>query len=75
LKRLNKILHLSKSGNLIVKLYADVPLKLGQKVFDSKLREVGKIQDLFGPVANPFISISPTVSDPSSFVGKVAYSD
>jgi len=75
LRRLNKIIHLSKSGHFIVKLDSSMCPKLGQRVFDNKLREIGKIQDLFGPVANPYISITPTTSDPSSSVGKIAYMD
>jgi rRNA processing protein Gar1 len=50
-------------------------LKLGGKVFTSKLREVGKIQDIFGPVNSPYISITPKISDPLSLVGKVVYSE
>lgn len=75
MRRLNKIIHLSKSGSLIVKLDSGVCPKLGQRVFDSKLREIGKIRDLFGPVANPYISVTPTTSDPSSSVGKIVYTD
>ena len=75
LRRLNKIIHLSKSGNLIVRLDSNMYPKLGEKVFDSKLREIGKIRDIFGPVLKPYISISPTTSDPSSFVGKLVYSE
>jgi rRNA processing protein Gar1 len=66
---------MSKNGKLILRLNSDKNLKLGEKVFNSKLREVGKIQDIFGPVNNPYISITPKISDPLSLVGKVVYSE
>jgi rRNA processing protein Gar1 len=74
LRRLNKFLHVSKSGKLILRLHSDTNLKLGERVFNSKLREIGKIQDIFGPVNSPYISITPKISDPLSLVGKVVYS-
>ena len=75
MRRLNKILHLSKNGKLILRLNSDTNLKIGGKVFNSKLREVGKIQDIFGPVNTPYISITPKISDPLSLVGKLVYSE
>ena len=75
MRRLSRIIHLSKSGNLIVRLDSDLYPRIGAKVFDSKLKEIGKVQDLFGPVARPYISISPTVSEASTFVGRIIYSD
>ncbi len=66
---------MSKNGKLILRLNSDTNLKLGEKVFNSKLREVGKIQDIFGPVNSPYISIAPKISDPLSLVGKLIYSE
>ena len=66
---------MSKNGKLILRLNSDTKLKLGEKVFNSKLREVGKIQDIFGPVNSPYISINPKISDPLSLVGKMVYSE
>lgn len=73
LKRLGKILHLSKSRSLIVKLASEPSINVGSKVLDSKLREIGVIRDVFGPVASPYVAIKPVFSDPSSLVGKIAY--
>lgn len=73
LKRLGKILHLSKSRSLIVKLTTEPLMNVGSKVLDSKLREVGIVQDIFGPVGCPYVSIRPTLSDPNSIVGKLVY--
>jgi rRNA processing protein Gar1 len=74
LRRLGKILHLSKSRSLIVKCDEARFVKLGTKVCDSKLKEVGKVQDLFGPVTSPYFSVRPTVSSPSKVVHRIVYS-
>jgi len=66
---------MAKNGKLILRLNSDTNLKIGERIFNSKLREVGKIQDIFGPVNNPYISITPKISDPLSLVGKVVYSE
>lgn len=73
LKRLGKILHISKSRSLIAKLEAPPP-KLGSKVFDSRLKEVGTVTDVFGPVSSPYLSIKPSTTSPRSYVGKTVYS-
>ncbi len=75
MRRLGKIIHLSKSGNLILRLEAEGYPRLGEKVVDSRLKEIGRVQDVFGPSAKPYISISPTANNPHSLIGKVAYSD
>lgn len=75
MRRLNNILHIAKNGKLIFRLNSDTNLKIGERIFNSKLREVGKIQDIFGPVNSPYISITPKISDPLSLVGKVVYSE
>ncbi|MBS7623694.1 H/ACA RNA-protein complex protein Gar1 [Candidatus Bathyarchaeota archaeon] len=75
MRRLGKIIHLSRSGNLILRLEANNYPALGERVVDSRLKEIGRIQDVFGPSAKPYISISPTMNDPRSLIGKIAYSD
>lgn len=73
LKRLGKILHLSKSRSLIVKLASEPSIDVGSKVLDSKLREVGIIQDIFGPVTSPYVAMKPMVPDPGHLVGRIVY--
>ena len=72
MRRLGKVLHLSSSRSLILKT-KDGEATVGWKVLDSKLREVGRVYEMFGPVASPYVSVKPTISDPSSLVGKVLY--
>ena len=73
MRRLGKILHFSKSRSLIVKCDETGFVKIGTKTCDSKLREIGKVQDLFGPVSAPCVSIRPQTPSPTKFVGRIAY--
>ena len=73
LRRLGKILHFSKSRSLIVKCDQAGFVKIGTKACDTKLREIGKVQDLFGPVSAPYVSIRPATSSPTKYVGRIAY--
>ncbi len=74
LLRLGKILHLSNSRSLIVKCDETRFVKMGTKACDSKLKEIGRIQDLFGPISSPYVSIRPSIPSPAKFVGRIAYS-
>ena len=72
MRRLGKVLHLSSSRSLILKT-KDAEAIVGLKVLDSRLKQVGRVNEMFGPVASPYVSVKPTISDPSSLVGKVLY--
>lgn len=37
------------------------------------LKRVGTVFDVFGPVDNPYISVKPSVRDPSHYVGQLLY--
>ena len=74
LQRLGKILHFSKSRSLIVKCDETRFVRMGTRACDSKLKEIGKVQDIFGPVSGLYLSIRPTVSSPVKYVGRVVYS-
>jgi rRNA processing protein Gar1 len=74
LRRLGKILHLSSSRSLIVKCDEARFVKLGTRACDSKLKEIGKVQDLFGPISSPYVSIRPAGPSPAKYVGRIAYS-
>jgi rRNA processing protein Gar1 len=73
LRRLGKILHLSKSRSLIVRCDQAGFVKIGTRACDSKLKEIGKVQDFFGPVSAPYVSIKPANPSPSKYVGRIAY--
>lgn len=73
LRRLGKVLHLSKSRALIVKLDLPKFVKPGTKACDSKLRNLGFVTDIVGPVSAPYVTIRPSVAKPESAVGRMLY--
>lgn len=74
LRRLGKIIHISSSRSLIVKCEEARFIKLGTRTCDSKLKEIGKVQDCFGPISTPYVSIRPLTQSPAKYVGRIAYS-
>lgn len=71
LKRLGKVLHLSRSAKLILKTKINVTTRT--KVLVANGKSIGYIFDIFGPIANPYISIAPSVKDPDKYIGRVLY--
>lgn len=58
LRRLGKVLHTSPlTGNHIAKLTGDA--NQGEKVYDAKLRAIGIIYEIFGPVTSPYVAVKP----------------
>lgn len=53
---LGKVLHVSKSGRLIIKAYTKPP-PVNTIVFDENLDEIGFVYDVMGPVSSPYISV------------------
>jgi len=47
-------------GLAIVSLEAEEPPDIGLMVIDESLSTVGRIVDIFGPVAEPYAAITPT---------------
>lgn len=70
---MGKVLHLSKSRALIVKLDPPKFVKPGTKACDSKLKNVGVVLDVLGPVSGPYASVRPTITKPESVVGRTVY--
>ena len=73
LERLGKILHFSKSRSLIVKCDETRFVRMGTRACDSKLKNVGVVMDILGPVSGPYASVKPTIAKPESVVGRIAY--
>jgi len=61
LRRLGKVLHLSKSGNLIVRVEKSNmnPPRVGTEVYDTKLEKIGIVNNVLGPVGAPYLSLTP----------------
>lgn len=55
MRRLGKVLQVTKRGSIIVQTDKSPPI--GAKVVDKKAQLIGRIQDVFGPVKSPYVSI------------------
>ncbi|NWF97067.1 MAG: H/ACA RNA-protein complex protein Gar1 [Candidatus Thorarchaeota archaeon] len=72
MRRLGRISHVSQQGHLILRTEKSPPI--GAKVVDKKVKPVGTIIDVFGPVKEPYVSISPVKGvDTESIVDQVVY--
>ena len=71
LQRLGKVLNVTPSQNLVLKV--EKPPKLGAAVVDENLRSVGRIFDIIGPVSSPYAVVRPTVKDPEKLSNKQLY--
>ena len=71
-KRLGTVLHISRSSsNLILDSAGEA--RIGETVQDTKGKKIGIIFDIFGPIANPFIAIKPSIEIPERLLGKPLY--
>ncbi|HZY46649.1 MAG TPA: Gar1/Naf1 family protein [Candidatus Bathyarchaeia archaeon] len=72
LRRLGKVLHMSRSGNLIIRLdQPPVPAEHSQ-VVDYKIKKVGVVNNVLGPVKSPYVSVKPEASN-GDFAGRILY--
>lgn len=72
MRKLGKVLHISHRGFIILRTNKTPPI--GARVVDKKVQHIGIVQDVFGPVKTPYISIRPKDSDSSSkLVGQPLY--
>jgi len=54
-------------------LRSQVKAKLGVVALNQDLKDVGTVFDVFGPIEDPYISVKPSVRDPSQYVGQTLY--
>jgi rRNA processing protein Gar1 len=63
---------MSKSGNLIVRLdQPPVPAER-TRVVDYKIKTIGNINNILGPVKSPYVSVKPEVAS-EGFAGRILY--
>ena len=84
MKRLGKILHISKQKQMIIRgdekefsgSMRDVP-KINSFVLDKSIKRVGKITGIFGPVDWPYFAVKPDKniadSDLQEFINERVY--
>ena len=74
MRRLGKVLHISKRGSIIIQTDKTPPVGRRSVVLDKKAQEVGIIIDVFGPVKTPYVSVRPKRNtDPQKLVGQMLY--
>ena len=73
MRRLGKVLHLSKSGNIILRLESPQIPPDGANVCDYKLDRIGVVNTILGPVKTPYVSIQPSVESAGTLTGRVLY--
>lgn len=75
LGEIGEVMHLAKSGRLIVKLNAQgAGTKPGELLVDAAGRRVGKIVELLGPVSAPYASVIPMTDRTSRLAGGKVFS-
>jgi RNA-binding protein len=52
-----EVIHVAKSGRLILKIGNGIVLKSGENLFDNAGKKVGRVTELIGPVDAPYASV------------------
>ena len=70
-----EIMHLARSGRLIVKLKAvgAEKVKSGELLIDGSGRKVGRVTELIGPVMSPYASVITMTDRTSRLVGSKVF--
>ena len=72
---IGEIMHLAKSGRLIVKLNAaSAGIRAGELLVDGSGKRVGRVAELIGPVSAPYASVIPMTDRTSRLVGTKIFS-
>jgi len=71
LQEVGEIVHIAKSGRVIVKLNQKV--NSGEILLDSKGRKVARVVELIGPVKAPYASAVPMTDRIKKYVGGKVY--
>lgn len=71
MEMIGEIIHMAKSGRLIVKVEENTSHNLiGQTLIDNKGSRIGKIIELIGSVKSPYASVMPTINSKYTVGGK-----
>jgi RNA-binding protein len=71
LQRLGKVINVTPAQNVVVKI--DKTPQIGSAVIDEKLKVIGKVFDIIGPVSSPYAVIKPTIKTPEKLTNKQLY--
>ena len=73
MRRLGKVLHLSRSGNLILRLENPELPSIGATARTYKMEIAGVVNGVFGPVKAPYVSVRVNVETANKLLGRVLY--
>lgn len=59
LRKIGRVLHLTKTGNIVVEADPKNLPKIGSSVVNRKNEKVGFVYDIIGPTKSPFVIIRP----------------
>jgi rRNA processing protein Gar1 len=70
-----EVLHLARSGRLIVRLNAPSadPIKPGELLIDAAGKRIGRVVELLGPVSMPYASVIPMTDRTSRLIGSKVF--
>ena len=71
MQEVGEVMHLAKSGRVIVQLTKLVDE--GQILCDEKSGKVAKVMELIGPVKKPYASAAPLTNNIKKFTGKKVF--
>ena len=74
MRKLGKVLHVSKRGSLIIQVEKTPPSGDRSVVVDKSAEKVGTIVDVFGPVKSPYVAVRPSKGmSPEKYIGQNLY--
>ena len=47
--------------------------RIGDEVTNEKLKPVGTVFDVFGPISSPYVAVKPNIQSPEKLVNQVLY--
>jgi len=71
LHRIGYVLHVSNTKNIILKA-ENIP-RIGDEVTNEKLKPVGTVFDVFGPISSPYVAVKPNIQSSEKLVNQVLY--
>jgi RNA-binding protein len=71
---IGEVMHLAKSGRLIVKVSSGASPKPGELLVDGAGKRIGRIAELMGPTDAPYASVIPMTDRTSRLVGAKIFS-
>jgi rRNA processing protein Gar1 len=72
-EEVGEVMHVAKSGRLIVKLTSVRSNLIGNVLVDSDGRKIGKVIETIGPVSSPYASVAPLIEKTNKIIGRKVF--